>query len=82
MPLRVGAILDAGGGTSTVRGWWMIYWDWKDVTGLYELAWCIIIPVSRYVKPAPYLRNARLTINLVEEVQKYVKVLDEVLSEQ
>ena len=30
----------------------------------------------------PYLRNARLTANLVEEVQKYVKVLDQVLSEQ
>ena len=76
MALRAGATLDAGGGTSTVRGWLMMFWDWEDVTGLYELVWCI----TTLVRKASSVRKKRLTISLVEEVEKYVTVLDEVLS--
>ena len=59
----------------------MIYWDSEIVTGLCGLVWCITTPVSPLVGRKT-CKGRQLIANPVEEVEKYVKVLDEVLSEQ
>lgn len=49
------------------------------MTGLCGLVWCITTLVSCHNNNSS-MRKDRLTISVVEEVEKYVKVLDEVLS--
>ena len=60
MALRAGAILDAGGATFIVRGWWMIVWDWRDVMELYGLVWYITTLVSCAAAPSS-LRTVKPT---------------------
>ena len=81
MALRAGAISGAGGATFIVRGWWTICWVWRVVMGLFGLVWCITIPVSLAVSQVS--KDGKMLIfDAVEEVESYVKVLDEVLLEQ
>lgn len=80
MALRAGAILDADGATFTVRGWWMMCWGWYSVTAWYESVWCITTLVSCRLDSS--IRKEKLIISQVEEIDNYVKVLNEVLPRQ